>query len=151
MILGTVLLKLPLAPLRSLSRCLIQASRYASDSKVFSSRGLKSALRLESSAKPLSSFFSSSISSWSFSSDCAAKISKNDGETGLPTLIEVKVGLGMGGNVGSALSRTIFGIPNTGVGAGTSIVDGLFVGFLVGFLVGVTPGMIGGHTAVQMD
>lgn len=140
-------MKLLVTPLLSLSRILIQASRYSSDSKVLSLLGLKSAL---SSADSFASFVSSSLFSSSLLSD-SAKLSKNDGERGVPTVIVVKVGFGIGGNVGSALSRTIFGIPNTGVGDGSPTVDGLFVGFLVGFLVGVTPGIMGGHSFVQMD
>ena len=144
-------MKLLVTPLLSLSRILIQASRYSSDSKVLSSLGLKSALSLASSADSFASFVISSLSSSSFLSDSAKALSKNDGERGVPTVIVVKVGFGIGGNVGSALSRTIFGIPNTGVGDGSPTVDGLFVGFLVGFLVGVSPGMMGGHSFVQMD
>ena len=144
-------MKLLVTPLLSLSRILIQASRYSSDSKVLSSIGLKSALSLASFVDSFASFAFSSLSSSSFLSDSAKALSKNDGERGVPTVIVVKVGFGMGGNVGSALSRTILGIPNTGVGDGSPTVDGLFVGFLVGFLVGVTPGMMGGHSFVQMD
>lgn len=138
------------------SRILTQESRYSSDANLFSSSGfdaVKSALSLESSAEAFVSLFSAS-SSWSFSSDSAKVPPKNVGRRGVPSLITVKVGLGIGGNVGFALSRIIFGIPNdvTGVGGGTSsTADGLFVGFLVGFLVGVTPGIIGGQSAVQMD
>lgn len=144
-------MKVPETPLLSLSRILIHASRYSSDSKVLSSLGLKSALSLALSADSIVSFVFASLSSLSFLSDSANAFSKNDGEKGVPSVMVGKVGFGIGGNVGSALSRTIFGIPNTGVGDGSSTVDGLFVGFLVGFLVGVSPGMIGGHSIVQMD
>ena len=139
------------------SRTLIQASRYSSDANLLSATefdSVKSALRLESTAETFSSIFPVSFFSCSFSSDSAKAPSKNDGGSGLPSLMKVKVGLGRGGSVGSSLSRTMFGVPNenaTGVGVCNSTVDGLFVGFFVGFLVGDTPGINGGQSAVQID